>query len=725
MTAANDSPQVRAPRERSGRNMIRLVKRLAPQRRLIAVLIALSVGASVLGAFGPRILARATDLVFDGVMGRQLSAGITKDRAIAAARAHGENTFAELLSGNDVKPGAGIDFGAIGRTLLLALGVYLVAALMVWAQARVLRSAIQYTMTALRAEVEDKLHRLPLSYVDSWQRGELLGRVTSDVRNIEDALVIAVGELPTMVLTVAAVLVMMLTMSPLLAMVTVLTVPLCVLLTRSIMRRAKRLYAAQARHTGRLNAQIEEIYSGIELVQVFGQHAWAQQQFGDHNADVHRAGVRAQFVAGLITPATTFLGNLGYVAVALVGGLQMVAGHLSLGGIQAFIQYVRQFNQPVSQAAAMSNMLLAGMASAQRVFDLLDAPEQDSESRSALRSITGRDSGVRRGYGEITRGRVAFEHVTFGYRPDTPVIDDLSLVAEPGSTVAIVGQTGAGKSTLMNLLMRFYEVDSGRILLDGRDITTVDRHWLRSQIGMVLQGTWVFAGSIADNIGYGRPDASRSEIIEAATATKVDQFVRALPNGYDSLINEDGSNLSAGQTQLITIARAFLASPQLLILDEATSSVDTRTEVLIQHATAELRRDRTCFVVAHRLSTIRDADVILVMDAGRIVEQGSHTELVSRRGVYYAMTQASAPRASGVIDKQHAAVLKHARLWPAEPLPWPSTRAVRGPAAGPGRTSGGGLVSAPQAAELGESDPRVRRSTQPAADPVNEPLTRV
>ena len=590
--------------------MIWLARRLAPQRRLIAGVVALSMGACVLEAIGPRILAHATDLVFNGVTGHQQPVAITK---------------------------SGIDFHAIGRTLLLGLGVYVVAASLVWAQTRLLQSAIQQIIRALRAELEDKLHRLPLSYVDSCQRGELLGRVTNDVLKIEEALVAGLGQLPTAVLTVAAVLIMMLTISPLLATVTLLTVPLCVLLTRLIMRRARRLYAAEAASIGRLNAHIEEIYSGVDLVQAFGQHDSAQEQFGDHNAEVHRAGVRAEFVSALIPSATMFFGNLGYVAVALVGGLQMAAGRLSLGGIQAFIQYVRQFNQPISEAAAMFNMLLAGMASAQRVFDLLDAPEQDHDVPRGLRSMAGRTPGISRESGEITTERVEFEHVTFGYLPDTPVIEDLSLLAESGNTVAIVGRTGAGKTTLVNLLMRFYEVDSGRILLDGVDIATVDHHSLRSRIGMVLQDTWVFAGSIADNIGYGRPDASREEIIGAATVARVDRFLRTMSDGYDAMITEDGSNLSAGQKQLIAIARAFLARSPLLILDEATSSVDTRSEVLIQRAMAELRRDRTCFVIAHRLSTIRDADVILVMESGRIVEQGSHAELMARRGAYYAM----------------------------------------------------------------------------------------
>jgi ATP-binding cassette subfamily B protein len=431
------------------------------------------------------------------------------------------------------------------------------------------------------------------------------------------------------VLTVFAVLAMMLTISPLLAVITLLTVPLSLLVTRFIAQRSQRLFVAQWANTGRLNAHIEETYSGFTLVKTFGHRARAQEQFRDFNADVYHASFGAQFLSGLVSPATMFIGNLSYVAVAVVGGLQVATGQLTLGSIQAFTQYVRQFNQPLTQVAAMYNTLQSGVASAERVFDLLDAPEQEPETPLVLPSTNG----------QVRRGRVEFQQVNFSYRPGTLVIEDLSLVAEPGSTVAIVGPTGAGKTTLVNLLMRFYDVDSGRILIDGVDISTVSRHSLRSRIGMVLQDTWLFGGTIAENIGYGRPGASQDEIIEAAKAAYVDRFVHTLPRGYDTWVSDDGANISAGEKQLITIARAFLAKPQLLILDEATSSVDSRTEVLIQHAMGELRRDRTSFIIAHRLSTIRDADVILVMEAGRIVEHGSHAELLARRGAYYEMTQ--------------------------------------------------------------------------------------
>jgi ATP-binding cassette, subfamily B, fatty acid transporter len=623
---------VQAPTERSRDfrgTAIRVVKRLTPQRGLTAAVIALAVVGIAIGVVGPRILGHATDLLFNGVIGRQLPAGITKQQAIAAARARGDPTFADLLSGMKVKPGVGVDFGAVGRTLALALALYLVAALLVWAQARLLNITVQRTMVALRSDVEDKVHRLPLSYFDSRQRGELLSRVTNDIDNIQTSLNMTINQLLTSVLTVFAVLAMMLTISPLLAVITLLTVPLSLLVTRFIARRSQRLFVAQWANTGRLNAHIEETYSGFTLVKTFGHRARAQEQFRDFNADVYHASFWAQFFSGLVSPATMFIGNLSYVAVAVVGGLQVATGQITLGSIQAFTQYVRQFNQPLTQVASMYNTLQSGVASAERVFDLLDAPEQQPETPLLLPSTNG----------QVKRGRVEFEHVNFSYRPGTPVIEDLSLVAEPGSTVAIVGPTGAGKTTLVNLLMRFYDVDSGRILIDGVDISTVSRHSLRSRIGMVLQDTWLFGGTIAENIGYGRPGASQDDIIEAAKAAYVDRFVHTLPHGYDTWVSDDGGNISAGEKQLITIARAFLAKPQLLILDEATSSVDTRTEVLIQHAMGELRRDRTSFIIAHRLSTIRDADVILVMEAGRIVEHGSHAELLARRGAYYEMTQ--------------------------------------------------------------------------------------
>ena len=607
---------------------LRLVKRLTPQRTLTAMVLLLGIGGIAIGVIGPRVLGHATDLLFNGVIGRELPLGLTKEQAVEAARVRGDGQFADLLSGMNVIPGYGVDFAAIARTLLLALGLYLIAALMIWVQARLLNVTVQRTMVALRSDVEDKVHRLPLSYFDTRQRGEVLSRVTNDVDNIQQSLTMTISQLLTSVLTVIAVFVMMLTISPLLALITVLTVPLSLLATRTIARRSQKLFIDQWRNTGRLNAHIEETYSGFTVVKTFGHREIAEKKFSELNGDVYRASFGAQFLSGLVGPATTFIGNVSYVAVAVVGGIQVATGQITLGSIQAFIQYVRQFNQPLTQVAAMYNTMQSGIASAERVFDLLDADEQRPDPVPPTPRA------------QPFAGRVEFEHVEFAYRPGTPIIEDLSFVAEPGSTVAIVGPTGAGKTTLVNLLMRFYEVDEGRILIDGVDIADMDRHELRSGIGMVLQDTWLFGGTIYDNIAYGRPDATEAEVIEAATAAHVDRFVHTLADGYETRVNDDGGNISAGEKQLITIARAILAQPRLLILDEATSSVDTRTELLIQLATAELRRDRTSFIIAHRLSTIRDADLILVVEAGRIVERGTHDELLARRGEYWAMVNA-------------------------------------------------------------------------------------
>ncbi|MGE2732407.1 ABC transporter ATP-binding protein [Mycolicibacterium vaccae] len=620
-----EPPQVRS-RDFKG-SAIRLLSLLTPNRGMTIAVMLLGVGGIAIGVIGPRILGHATDLLFNGVLGRQLPAGLTKEQAVEAARARGDNTFADLLSGTNAVPGQGVDFAAVARTLALALALYLVAALMVWVQARLLNIVVQRTIAGLRTAVEEKVHRLPLRYFDTRQRGEVLSRVTNDVDNVQQSLSMSITQLLTSILTMFAVLAMMLTISPVLTLLTVVTVPLSLWVTRKIARRSRELFVAQWTNTGKLNAHIEETYSGFTVVKTFGHRAHAEERFRELNGDVYRASFGAQFLSGLVSPATIFIGNISYVAVAVVGGLQVATGQITLGSIQAFIQYVRQFNQPLTQIAGMYNTMQSGVASAERVFDLLDAEEETPDAPRALPATTG-------------GGRVEFEHVSFGYQPDTPVIENLSLVVEPGTTVAIVGPTGAGKTTLVNLLMRFYDVSAGRILLDGVDITTVSRQSLRSRIGMVLQDTWLFAGTIYDNIAYGRPDASRDEVIDAARAAYVDRFVHTLPDGYDTRVNDGGTNISAGEKQLITIARAVLARPQLLVLDEATSSVDTRTEVLIQRAMTGLRRDRTSFIIAHRLSTIRDADLILVLEHGRIVEQGSHDELVARRGEYWTMTQA-------------------------------------------------------------------------------------
>lgn len=625
-TLVHDPHQARS--HTFGPSAVRLARRLLPQRRLTGVVVALSVVGIALSVIGPRILGHATDLLFNGVVGRGLPAGITKEQAIADARSRGDSAFADLLSGMNVIPGRGVDFTAVAHTLALALALYLIAALVVWMQARLLNVIVQRTITALRADVEAKVHRLPLSYFDSRQRGELLSRVTNDVDNIQSSVSMTISQLVTSALTVVAVLAMMLTISGLLTLIVIATVPLSLWATRVIARRSQRLFVAQWTQTGKLNAHIEETYSGFTVVRTFGHREAAQQRFRKLNDGLYRASVGAQVMSGLVSPAMGFIGNLGYVGVAVAGGFQVAAGQITLGGIQAFIQYVRQFNAPITSVAGMYNSLQSGVASAERVFEFLDEPEATPDSSPEPMHRTG-------------GGAVEFQQISFGYQPGVPVIEDLSLVVEPGQTVAIVGPTGAGKTTLVNLLMRFYDVDGGRILLDDRDITTMSRRDVRSQMAMVLQDTWLFSGTIADNIAYGRPGATETEVVAAARAAYADGFVRALPEGYDTPVSDDGGNLSAGERQLITIARAFLAAPQILILDEATSSVDTRTELLIQRAMAELRRGKTSFVIAHRLSTIREADVIVVLNDGRVAEAGSHTELLGRRGAYYAMTRAS------------------------------------------------------------------------------------
>ena len=634
------------PAEKSmnfGPSARRLIGRMSPYRVGVIAVIILGVSSVVLSVIAPKILGKATDLIFAGVVQQQLPAGQSQEQIIAGLRAAGQNQMADLLSGMTLYPGQGMDFSGIARILLTVLAVYVFSSILGWLQAYILNIVVQRTILKLRADVESKLHRLPLSYFDRQPRGEVLSRVTNDIDNVGQSLQQTMSQLLISLLTVVGVLVMMLVISPLLALIALIAVPLSIVVTTLVAKRSQKLFVTQWRETGALNAQIEEAFTGHSLVKVFGRQRQVEERFAAKNDELYQASFGAQFVSGIIMPAMMFIGNLTYVAIAVVGGLRVASGAMSLGDVQAFIQYSRQFTQPLTQIASMANVLQSGVASAERVFELLDAPEQSPDpQQSDLPSVT--------------RGRVAFEHVAFAYDPDKPLIEDLSLVAEPGQTVAIVGPTGAGKTTLVNLIMRFYELDAGRITLDGQDVGKMRRDDLRSRIGMVLQDAWLFGGTIRDNIAYGRPGASEAEILAAAKATYVDRFVHSLPDGYDTLIDEEGSNISAGEKQLITIARAFLAEPALLILDEATSSVDTRTEVLVQHAMAALRTDRTSFVIAHRLSTIRDADLILVMEAGRIVEQGTHDELLQRgpASAYYRLYQAqfTAPVEQEVDEQQ-------------------------------------------------------------------------
>ena len=612
----------------------RLVARLAPDRGRAIAVVVLAVVSVLLTATGPRILGHATDLIFAGLIGGQLPAGTTKAEAVGILRARGDSRFADMVASMDVRPGQGVDFGAVGDVLLIVLAIYLAAAALAWLQGYLLNDVVQGAVYRMRAEVEDKVNALPLGYFDRQPRGELLSRVTNDIDNISQTLQQTMSQLLTSLLTVVAVLSMMFWISPVLALVALVSVPLSILVTRVVMKRSQGLFVEQWRRTGTLNSHIEESFSGHALVKVFGRRHEVEQTFAAENDALYEASFGAQFVSGLIMPVIMFIGNLNYVVIAVLGGLRVASGTMSLGEVQAFIQYSRQFTQPLTQVASMANLLQSGVASAERVFELLDAEEQSSEDEGLAAPLSDR------------HGEVRFEHVAFSYDPEVPLIEDLSLVAAPGQTVAIVGPTGAGKTTLVNLVMRFYEVSAGRITLDGVDIAAMPRSVLRSQIGMVLQDTWLFAGSIRDNIAYGRPGASEDEILAAAGATFVDRFVHSLPEGYDTHIDEDGSNLSAGERQLITIARAFLAAPDLLILDEATSSVDTRTELLLQQAMAALRTDRTSFVIAHRLSTIRDADLILVMEDGAIVEQGTHRSLLAAAGSYARLYNAQFAAAS-------------------------------------------------------------------------------
>jgi ATP-binding cassette subfamily B protein len=616
----------------------RLIGQFRPERLTIGILLVCVVISVGLNVVGPKILGNATDLVFAGIIGRQMPAGTTKAQALQAMRDRGQGSVADMLKSTDFTPGKGIDFTSVGHVLLLALGTFMVAGLLMAVATRMVNRAVNRTMFRLRENVQTKMSRLPLSYFDKRQRGEVLSRATNDIDNIGQTLQQSMGQLINSVLTIIGVLAMMFWVSWLLALVALVTVPLSFLVATRIGKRSQPHFVQQWRSTGKLNAHVEEMYTGHNLVKVFGRQDESAQLFAEQNDALYEAGFKAQFNSGVMQPLMMFVSNLNYVLVAVVGGLRVASGSLSIGDVQAFVQYSRQFSMPLTQVASMANLVQSGVASAERIFELLDAEEQSADPMPSERP-------------EELRGLVALEHVSFRYDPDKPLIEDLSLTVEPGHTVAIVGPTGAGKTTLVNLLMRFYEVSGGRITLDGVDIARMSRDELRANIGMVLQDTWLFGGSIADNIAYGASrEVTRGEIEEAARAAHADRFVRTLPDGYDTVIDDEGAGVSAGEKQLITIARAFLSDPTILVLDEATSSVDTRTEVLIQKAMAKLAHGRTSFVIAHRLSTIRDADTILVMENGSIVEQGAHADLLAADGAYARLYKAQFAQAVAEVD---------------------------------------------------------------------------
>jgi ATP-binding cassette, subfamily B, multidrug efflux pump len=590
---------VGVPTERSkdfGVTSRRLFDRLGPEKVKVVLVLFLAVASVTLVVSGPRVLGHATDIIFNGFINR-------------------------------TQGGEGIDFGDLHRTLLFAVGLFVTSYVLSYMQAFILAGAVQRTMLRLRSDVEDKLHRVPLSYMDGQSRGDFLSRVTNDIDNLAQSMQQSLSQLLTGLLTIAGTIAMMVWISWELAIIAIVSVPLSIFVMKQIAGHSKGRFIAQWKYTGQLNAQVEETFTGHTVVKAFGRHREAQARFDETNEELLQAGFAAQFISGCIQPAMIFIGNINYVLIAVFGGIMVANGSMSLGSVQAFIQYSRQFSHPLTQTASMINVLQSGIASAERVFEILDAPEQSEEPPATVDLAPA-------------RGRIEFHDVSFSYLPDQPLIEGLSLVAEPGHTVAIVGPTGAGKTTLVNLIMRFYELDGGHITLDGKDITSMRRDELRSNVGMVLQDTWLFGGTIRENIAYGNLDATEDDILAAAKACYVDRFVHSLPDGYDTVLDDEGTSVSAGEKQLLTIARAFLADPAILILDEATSSVDTRTEVLIQRAMSALRSSRTSFVIAHRLSTIRDADTILVMDAGRIVEQGSHADLLTRGGAYHALYNA-------------------------------------------------------------------------------------
>ena len=617
----------------------RMLALLAPFRIQLVMAGLASVVSVVLTVIAPKVLGRATNIVFEGAISSRLPAGATKEQAVESLIASGHGDMADMVRAMELVPGAGIDYGALGRVLLLALAVYIGSAVLSWLEGFILNRITIRAMLRLRADVEAKIHHLPLSYFDRVQRGELLSRVTNDIDNITNTLQQSLSGALRAILTVLGVVAMMLSISWKLTLAALVILPLMAVMFGVIGPRSQKAFTVQWAKTGRLNVRVEESFSGHALVRTYGRTRDARERFDAENEELYRAGLRAQFLSGLMMPIMQVIGNLAYVVIAVLGGFMVAGGSLRLGDVQAFIQYSQQFSQPLGELGGMATAVQSGTASAERVFELLDAEEERPDDVNDAGSAP--QEAPRPAHG----GVIEMDRVRFSYDPDVELIRDLSLRVEPGQTVAIVGPTGAGKTTLVNLLMRFYDVDGGRITLDGVDISAMRRRDVRARTGMVLQDPWLFQGTIRENIRYGRPGASDEEVEAAARACYVDHTVRALPEGYETVLEEEAANISAGERQLLTIARAFIADPAVLILDEATSSVDTRTELLVQRAMGALRRGRTSFVIAHRLSTIRDADTILVMERGDIVEQGSHAELLERGGTYACLHAAQFARA--------------------------------------------------------------------------------
>ncbi len=631
-----------------GKSFARLVGLLKPHAAAFTFVSILGAMGVVLAVIAPKILGEATNIIFEGVislqLGEQFPAGTSQADVVSALQGAGQTDLANIVGAmNGFAVGTGVDFDRLRVVVLWVMGIYIASSFLNWVQGYVINVIMVRTMWRLRESVEAKINRLPLSYFDKVQRGELISRVTNDIDNITQTMQQSLSTVVTSVLTVVGVLFMMFSISWQLALVALVSLPLMAVIFGVIGPKSQKAFGLQWRKVGRLNARVEESFSGHALVKVYGREVDSRAKFQAENEELYEAAFKAQFLSGMIMPGMMFIGNLTYVGIAVLGGLMVASGNLRLGDVQAFIQYSQQFTQPLSELGGMAAVIQSGTASAERVFELLDAEEQEPDSADAPPLVDG-------------EGVIEFENVRFAYTPDRPLITDLSFRVEPGQTVAIVGPTGAGKTTLVNLIMRFYELDGGRILLDGQDIAELTRDDVRSRTGMVLQDPWLFAGTIRDNIRYGRASATDEEILEAARATRVDRFVHSLPDGYDTVLDEDASNVSAGEKQLITIARAFVAQPSVLILDEATSSVDTRTELLLQHAMAALRDGRTSFVIAHRLSTIRDADLILVMEHGDIVEKGSHDELIAAQGAYWRLYQSQFEQAAQDPDAEEALV---------------------------------------------------------------------